>query len=224
MHPTGASTDRPAILDQPALTHPLVTLAPLAQTHARDLVAAAAEGELWRRAWYTSVPEPDEGAMEAEIERRAGLLASGSMVPWAIVVGGRAVGMTTYMHIDAATPRLEIGSTWMAIAQQGTGVNAAMKLRMLERAFDVLGCVAVEFRTHFLNRQSRDAIERLGARQDGVLRSHVLHRGQLRDTVVYSIVAAEWPAVRDGLEARLAVREQAGADARVRPGSARSTK
>src|SRR5690606_2770407 len=121
-------------------------------------------------------------------------------------VGGRAVGMTTSMHIDAATPRLEIGSTWLAIAQQGTGVNAAMKLLLLERAFDVLGCVAVELRTHVRNAQSRAAIERLGATLDGVLRSHMLHRGELRDTAVYSIVAAEWPAVRRGLEERLAAR------------------
>ncbi|MCH1882020.1 GNAT family protein [Agrococcus sp. ARC_14] len=204
------STDRPGILDQPVLTHPLVTLEPLARAHAADLVAAAAEGDLWQRAWYTSVPEPDPAVVEAEIDRRMGLLASGSMVPWAIVVGGRAVGMTTYMHIDAATPRLEIGSTWMAVSQQGTGVNAAMKLLMLERAFDELGCVAVEFRTHLHNRQSRDAIERLGAKQDGVLRSHLLHKGTLRDTVVYSILALEWPAVRLGLEARLAARRGAG--------------
>ncbi|GEK80258.1 GNAT family N-acetyltransferase [Agrococcus baldri] len=204
------STHRPGILDAPVLTHPLVVLEPLAHAHAHDLVAAAAEGELWRRAWYTSVPAPEAAAMAAEIERRLALHEAGSMVPWAIVVGGRAIGMTTYMHIDAATPRLEIGSTWMAVSAQGTGVNAAMKLRMLERAFDVLGCVAVEFRTHLHNRQSRDAIERLGAKQDGVLRSHLLHAGALRDTVVYSIIASEWPAVRLGLEARLAARPPSG--------------
>lgn len=201
-----ATTDRPEILDVPVLTHPLVTLEPLAHAHVGDLLEAAAGGDLWRRAWYTSVPEPDEVAMIAEIERRLGLHAAGSMVPWAILVDGRAVGMTTYMHIDAVTPRLEIGSTWMATAQQGTGVNAAMKLLLLERAFDVLECVAVEFRTHVLNRQSRDAIERLGARCDGVLRNHTMHAGALRDTVVYSILPGEWPAVRLGLEARLAAR------------------
>lgn len=205
------ATDRPGtlepeILAQPVLTHPLVTLEPLAHVHAGDLVAAAADGELWRRAWYTSVPEPEPAVMAAEIDRRMSLHASGAMVPWAIVVGGRAVGMTTYMHIDAATPRLEIGSTWMAVSQQGTGVNAACKLLLLARAFEDLGCVAVEFRTHFHNRQSRDAIERLGAKQDGVLRSHLLVRGALRDTVVYSIIASEWPAVRLGLEARLDAR------------------
>lgn len=202
------STDRPGILDQPVLTHPLVTLEPLASGHAADLVTAAAEGELWRRAWYTSVPEPEEAVVRAEIDRRMGLHAAGSMVPWAIVVGGRAVGMTTYMHVDAATPRLEIGSTWMAVSQQGSGVNPACKLLLLARAFDELGCVAVELRTHFHNRQSRDAIERLGAKLDGVLRSHLLVQGALRDTAVYSIVASEWPAVRLGLEARLAPRAQ----------------
>nr|WP_234946195.1 GNAT family protein [Agrococcus sp. Marseille-P2731] len=201
--------DRPEVLDAPVLAHPLVTLEPLAHAHADDLVLAAGGGDLWQRARFTSVPAPDREAMLAEIDRRLGLHAAGSMVPWAVVVDGRAVGMTTFMHIDAATPRLEIGSTWLAVAQQGTGVNAAMKLLLLERAFDRLGCVAVELRTHVRNVQSRAAIERLGAHQDGILRSHVLHRGVLRDTVVSSIVAAEWPAVRAGLVARLDARAQA---------------
>ncbi|WP_422665068.1 GNAT family N-acetyltransferase [Agrococcus beijingensis] len=197
-------TSKPSILDRPVLTHPLATLEPLSHEHAADLALAAAEGELWERAWYTSVPEPS--AVGAEIDRRLALLDAGTMAPWTIVVAGRAVGQTTYMNIEAETPRLEIGSTWMAVSQQGTGVNAAIKLLMLERAFEVLGCVAVEFRTHWHNRQSRDAIERLGAKQDGVLRSHQVYKGTLRDTVVYSIVASEWPAVRRGLEARLAQR------------------
>ena len=107
---------------------------------------------------------------------------------------------------EPETPRLEIGSTWMAAAQQGTGVNAAAKLLLLERAFDALGCVAVELRTHAHNHQSRAAIARLGAHQDGILRSHLHHRGLLRDTVVFSILASEWPMVRRGLEARLAAR------------------
>ncbi|ERG64492.1 MULTISPECIES: GNAT family N-acetyltransferase [Agrococcus] len=193
-----------SILDPVVMTHPLVTLEPLGHEHAPSLADAAAEGDLWRRAWYTSVPEP--GAVGEEIDRRLALHREGSMVPWAIVVGGRAVGMTTYMHIEAETPRLEIGSTWMAVSAQGSGVNPAIKLMMLERAFDELGCVAVELRTHWHNRQSRDAIERLGAKLDGVLRSHQVYKGTLRDTVVYSIVASEWPAVRRGLEARLDAR------------------
>lgn len=193
-----------SILERPVLTHPLATLEPLSHAHAADLAVAAAEGDLWERAWYTSVPAPTE--VSAEIDRRLALLEAGSMAPWTIVVDGRAVGQTTYMHIDAETPRVEIGSTWMALSQQGTGVNAAIKLLMLERAFDVLGCVAVEFRTSWHNRQSRDAIERLGAKQDGVLRSHQVYKGTLRDVVVYSIIEPEWPAVRRGLEARLAQR------------------
>lgn len=201
-------TQESSMLDAPVMAHPLVTLEPLAHAHAADLIAAAAQGGLSQRAWFTSVPEPRAESMAAEVDRRLGLHTAGSMVPWAVVVGGRAVGMTTYLHVDVATPRLEIGSTWIALAQQGTGANAACKLLLLERAFDVLGCVAVEFRTHFHNRQSRDAIERLGAKQDGVLRSHLMVRGALRDTVVYSVVASEWPAVRLGLEARLSARAQ----------------
>jgi len=199
-----AHNGRVSILDLPVLTHPLATLEPLSHHHAPALAIAAAEGELWRRAWYTSVPEPD--AVGDEIDRRLALHAEDSMAPWAIVVGGRAAGMTTYMNIDAETPRVEIGSTWMAVSAQGSGVNPAIKLLMLGRAFDELGCVAVEFRTHWHNRQSRDAIERLGAKLDGVLRSHQVYKGTLRDTVVYSIVAAEWPAARRGLEARLDAR------------------
>lgn len=200
----GRHNGRVSILDLPVLTHPLVTLEPLSQTHAPALAAAAAEGDLWRRAWYTSVPEPD--AVGDEIDRRLGLHAAGSMVPWAIVVRGRAVGMTTYMNVDVETPRLEIGSTWMAVSAQGSGVNPASKLLMLARAFDDLGCPAVELRTSWHNRQSRDAIERLGAKQDGVLRSHQYFKGTLRDVVVYSIIEPEWPAVRRGLEARLDAR------------------
>ncbi len=114
--------------------------------------------------------------------------------------------MTTYMNIEAETPRLEVGSTWMAVSAQGSGINPVIKLLMLERAFEELGCIAVEFRTHWHNRQSRGAIERLGAKLDGVLRSHQIYKGTLRDTVVYSIVASEWPAVRRGLEARIDAR------------------
>ena len=197
----GGHNEQVSFLDAAVMTHPLVILEPLSPEHAPTLAQAAAEGELWRRAWYTSVPEPD--AVGAEIDRRLALHAAGAMVPWAVVAGGRAVGMTTYMNLEPGTPRLEIGSTWMAVSAQGSGVNPAIKLLMLERAFDVLGCVAVEFRTHWHNRQSRAAIERLGAKQDGVLRSHQVYKGTLRDTVVYSVVASEWPTVRRGLEARL---------------------
>jgi RimJ/RimL family protein N-acetyltransferase len=112
--------------------------------------------------------------------------------------------MTTYLNVEADVPRLEIGSTWTAVSAQRTGVNAESKLLLLAHAFEVLGCLAVEFRTHWHNRQSRAAIERLGAKQDGILRQHRrMADGSLRDTVVFSIIDSEWPAVRNGLRARL---------------------
>ena len=189
--------------DTPVLEDALVRLEPLTVDHADDLGAAVAVGELWRT-WYTPIPSLD--AMAAEIESRLSQQRGGSMAPWAVVDPrtGRAVGMTTYMNIDEPNLRLEIGSTWLGRDAQGTGINPAMKLLLLSRAFDDLACNAVEFRTHWHNRQSREAIERLGAKQDGVLRNHkVWSDGSLRDTVVFSIIASEWPAVRSGLLARL---------------------
>jgi RimJ/RimL family protein N-acetyltransferase len=177
-----------------------VTLAPLSQDHAEGLAQAAADGAL-DRLWYTSVPSPEH--MAAEIDRRLGLQAAGSMIPFAVrAPDGRAVGMTTYMHIDRAAPRVEIGSTWLAASVQRTGLNTAMKRLMLAHAFDAWGCLAVEFRTHRLNRQSRTAIERLGAQLDGILRAHMrLPDGTVRDTAVYSITAPEWPTIRVHLDA-----------------------
>ncbi len=176
-----------------------VRLVPLSREHAEDLRAAVRDGELWRL-WYTGAPEPD--AMDAEIERRLGLLAAGSMVPFTVLAlpAGRVAGMTTFMNIDHANQRLEIGSTWYAASVQKSALNTEAKLLLLAHAFDALGCVAVELRTHFLNRQSRAAIERLGARLDGVLRCARRARdGTLGDSCVYSITAAEWPAVRSHL-------------------------
>ena len=181
----------------------LVVLEPLRPDHHDELVAAASDGRLWEL-WYTAVPTPDE--MRAEIDRRLAEQAAGTMLPFTVRrSGGAAVGMTTYMNIEADVPRLEIGSTWTAAAAQRTGVNTEAKLLLLTHAFEALGCLAVEFRTHWHNRQSRAAIERLGAKLDGVLRNHRrLPDGSLRDTVVYSITDREWPAVRTGLRARLA--------------------
>jgi RimJ/RimL family protein N-acetyltransferase len=128
------------------------------------------------------------------------------MAPWAVVDArsGRAVGMTTYCNLDPGNRRLEIGATWLGVEAQRTGINVEAKRLLLGRAFEVLECIAVEFRTHWHNRQSRGAIERLGAKQDGVLRKHKLfENGTIRDTVVYSIVDDEWPTVRLGLDARL---------------------
>jgi RimJ/RimL family protein N-acetyltransferase len=181
-----------------------VTLEPLDHGHHDGLVEAAQDGELWKL-WYTSVPEPRD--MAAEIERRLELQNQGSMLPFAtrLRATGKIIGMTSYMNIDGATPRVEIGSTWNSASSHGSGSNPDSKLLLLRHAFEVLECPAVEFRTHWLNRQARQAIERLGAKQDGVLRSHTRSKdGILRDTVVFSILEHEWPMVRKGLEFRLA--------------------
>ena len=180
----------------PTLAGRHALLVPLCMEHHDALAAAAAEDELWRL-WYASVPEP--AGMGVEIERRLGLQAAGAMLPFTVLdqTLSRVVGMTTYMNIDRANRRLEIGSTWYAARAQRTALNTEAKLLLLSHAFEALGCIAVEFRTHFLNHQSRRAIERLGAKLDGVLRCHQFARdGTLRDTCVYSVVASEWPAVR----------------------------
>ena len=184
----------------------LVTLEPLHPDHHDGLVEATRDGELWTL-WYTRVPSPE--AMREEIDRRLALQASGTMLPFTVRRNdtGAVAGMTTFCNVDPHTPRLEVGYTWIARSAHGTGVNAESKLLLLTHAFDVLRCPAVEFRTHWHNRQSREAIARLGAKQDGVLRDHMrMPDGTLRDTVVFSILAGEWPAVRSGLQHRLALR------------------
>ncbi|WP_345771977.1 GNAT family N-acetyltransferase [Geodermatophilus sabuli] len=185
------------------LTGELVTLEPLRPEHHDELVAAAGDGRLWEL-WYTSVPDPE--GMAADISARLARQAAGEMLPFTVrSAAGAVVGMTTYLNVEPEAPRLEIGGTWTAASAQRTGVNTESKLLLLGHAFDVLGCIAVEFRTHWHNRRSRAAVERLGAKQDGVLRNHRrLPDGSLRDTVVYSILDSEWPAVRAGLRHRLA--------------------
>jgi RimJ/RimL family protein N-acetyltransferase len=176
------------------------SLEPLSHRHHDDLVEATRDGELWRL-WYTSVPSPE--GMSAEIERRLALQQAGLMLPWSVRSGatGKIVGMTTYMNIDATHRRVEIGSTWYAKSAQRTALNTECKLMLLTHAFESLACIAVEFRTAFFNHASRRAIERLGAKQDGILRSHQLYRdGSLRDTVVFSIIATEWPSVKQHLQ------------------------
>ena len=189
--------------DAPVLSNELVRLEELGEEHHDDLVDAVRTADLWR-AWYTHIPSPE--TMTSAIAKRRAAYAERSMVPWAVIdaASGRAVGMTTYLNIEPAHRRLEIGSTWLGIGAQGTGINAAAKLLLLSRAFDELGCGAVEFRTHWHNRQSRAAIEKLGAKQDGVLRNHrIFENGTVRDTVVYSIIDGEWPTVKYGLRERL---------------------
>ncbi len=178
------------------------SLVPLSVGHLAGLQDATRDGELWKL-WYTAVPSPE--GMAAEIERRLGLQARDSMLPFTVLdADGRVTGMTTYMNVDAAHRRVEIGSTWYARRVQRTPLNTACKLMLLTHAFDTLQCIAVEFRTHRLNVQSRRAIERLGAQLDGMLRAHQISpNGALRDTAVYSIVAAEWPAVRAHLQFQL---------------------
>jgi RimJ/RimL family protein N-acetyltransferase len=158
------------------------------------------KGQL-HKLWYTMVPAPSDIA--GEIKRRQNLRQVGSMLPFAIIdkSSQTAVGMTTYMNIDSKTPRLEIGSTWICPSVQKTSLNTECKLLLLSHAFETLRCIAVEFRTHFINHQSRRAIERLGAKLDGVLRSHtILKNGTIRDTAVYSILSTEWPTVKANLE------------------------
>ncbi len=185
------------------LTGRHATLAPLSVSHCADLSDAVKDGELWQL-WYTTVPAPEN--MAAEIERRLRLQDQGAMLPFAVIdnATGQAVGMTTYMHIDAANRRLEVGSTWYRRRVQRTALNTECKLMLLTHAFETLDCIAVELRTHFLNRQSRAGIERLGAKLDGILRQHQLvSNGTVRDTCVYSIIASEWPGIKANLNHRL---------------------
>ncbi len=177
-------------------------LEPLAPEHHDGLVTAASDGELWKL-WYTAIPSPE--TMRAEIARRLDLQASGTMLPFTTRdARGRIAGMTTFMNIDAVHRRLEIGSTWTATSAQRGPFNTECKLLLLTHAFETLGCIAVEFRTHFFNQQSRRAIERLGAKLDGVLRNHQrAGNGTLRDTCVYSIVESEWPTVKAHLRWQL---------------------
>jgi RimJ/RimL family protein N-acetyltransferase len=186
--------------DPVKLAGPHATLRPLAREHHDALCDAARDGQLWQL-WYTAVPSPE--GMAAEIERR---LSLATMCPFTVFDGdGRVVGMTTYMNTDAVNRRVEIGSTWTAKSAQRTALNTQCKRLLLAHAFEALDCIAVEFRTHRLNTQSRRAIERLGAQLDGILRSHSrAGDGSLRDTAVYSITAAEWPAVRSHLDWQLA--------------------
>jgi N-acetyltransferase len=184
------------------LAGPHATLEPLSVAHLQGLSAAAGDGELWKL-WYTPIPTPD--AMHAEIARRLDLQAKGSMLPFTTRdATGRIVGMTSYMNIDAVNKRVEIGSTWTAASAQRGPFNTECKLLLLGHAFERLGCIAVEFRTHFFNQQSRRAIERLGAKLDGILRNHSrMTNGTLRDTTVYSIIDGEWPTVKAHLRWQL---------------------
>ena len=186
-----------------SLTGTHASLVPLSLDHTAALAEAVRDGELWNL-WYTTVPRPEQ--MASEIERRLKLYAAGSMQPFTVLdASGVPVGMTTYMNIDAVQPRVEIGSTWYAARVQRSALNTECKLMLLAHAFDTLNCLAVELRTHVFNTASRRAIERIGARLDGILRYHMrMPNGTVRDTCVYSIVCDEWPTVRAHLQWQLA--------------------
>jgi len=176
------------------------TLRPLSQEYHDDLVEAANDGELWKL-WYTFVPEPLK--MRENIDLRLSMQAAGTMLPFVVINNqtNKAVGMTTYLNIEKAHERVEIGGTWYGKSYQRTGLNTACKLLMLTHAFESMNCIAVEFRTHAFNRQSQRGIERLGAKLDGILRNHMIMPNKtLRDTYVYSIIASEWPTVKAHLE------------------------
>lgn len=192
----------PTICTPVTLADRHVTLVPLAADHAPALAQAARDGDL-AQLWYTAVPAPAQ--MAADITRRLGLQAVGDMLPWTVLnAAGTPVGMTTYMNVDNRHQRVEIGSTWYARSVQRTALNSEAKRLLLAHAFDTLNCIAVEFRTHRFNTQSRRAIERLGAQLDGMLRNHMrAANGTLRDTAVYSITAGEWPTVRAHLDFQL---------------------
>ncbi len=180
-----------------------VSVVPLTMKHEAELAKAAADGEL-HKLWYTMIPKPED--MSKEINRRLRLRKIGSMLPFTVIdkKSGKAVGMTTYMNIDAPNKRVEIGSTWYRKSVQRSALNTECKLLLLEHAFEKLDCICVEFRTHFINHQSRRAIERLGAKLDGILRSNmIMANGSIRDTAVYSIVVQEWPTVKANLHWQL---------------------
>jgi RimJ/RimL family protein N-acetyltransferase len=190
IEPVSLSTDR-------------LTLRPMSLSDVPALGEAASDGELWEKK-TTTVPRPE--GFEAYVQKALELQKAGLALPFTTIVndGNRVVGSTRYMNIDAANHRVEIGTTWIAKSWQRTFVNTHAKFLMLRHAFEVLGCLAVEIRTHALNDQSRAAIERLGARLDGILRQHmIMPDGHIRDTAVYSILRDEWPGVKERLEARL---------------------
>jgi N-acetyltransferase len=179
-----------------------VRLEPLAAEHVAEIAAAAADGDPGRL-WFTMAPSPETAG--SWVERMLALQAAGGLTFVVRRLDGTPIGSSSYLAVDGPNRRLEIGATWYGASARRTGVNSETKLLMLAHAFDLLGCVAVEFRTHFFNFTSRSAIERLGAKLDGVLRSHqLLPDESRRDTAVYSILDVEWPSVRNHLTFRLA--------------------
>jgi RimJ/RimL family protein N-acetyltransferase len=187
----------------PTLRGRHVQLEPLRREHGDDLRIAASDGRLWELR-YTSVPAPDE--VEAWLDAALAKQAAGEQVVFTVRdAAGRIVGSTRYYELFPDTPRVCIGYTWYARSVQRTGLNTEAKLLLLGHALETMGCASVGFHTSMLNLASRAAIARLGAREEGVLRQHMRHRdGTLRDTVCFSVLDSEWPAVKAGLQAKLA--------------------
>jgi RimJ/RimL family protein N-acetyltransferase len=181
-----------------------VRLEPMTPAHETDIKAAAADGRLWEL-WFTAIPSPDETSKY--IANALQGQKDGNMLPWVVreLSEGKIVGSTRYHDIVAAVDRVEVGYTWYAKCWQKSHINTTVKLLLLGHAFDTLGCKVVGLRTDNFNFVSQRAIEGLGAKKDGVIRHHAARRdGSARDTVIYSILAKEWPDVKRHLELRLA--------------------
>lgn len=190
-------------LNKVELKNKQVKLEPLKLAHVDGLTEAVKDGELWKL-WYTSAPEPQK--VEQYIIKALEEFDNGNSLPFVIIKidNNQIIGTTRFMQLDSISKRLEIGTTWYAKSYQRTGINTQCKFMLLEYAFETLNCIAVEFRTHWHNMESRKAIERLGAKQDGVLRNHTIDRtGNLRDTVVFSILNSEWKTVKQSLEFKI---------------------
>ena len=186
----------------PVLQGRHVRLEPLQREHAEGIAAAAADGKLWEL-WFTNVPRP--GEVDAWIDGALAKQAAGEQLAFSVRdADGRIVGSTRYYELLPDTPRLCIGYTWYARSVQRTGLNTEAKLLLLGHAFEALGCASVGFHTSTQNAASRAAIARLGAKEEGILRQHLRHRdGSLRDSVCFSVLDGEWPAVKTGLEQKL---------------------
>ncbi len=191
-----------AFIEPLSLTGRHVALEPLSLEHEEALAEAVCDGELWKL-WFTFIATPEK--MHDYIQTAMQMREQGAM-PFVVrdLRTGKIVGTTRFFNVDATHRRVEIGYTWYAASVQRSAINSECKKLLLTHAFESLQCIAVEFRTSWMNHRSRAAIARLGAKQDGVLRSHQLHAdGSLRDTVVFSITTAEWPTVKKHLQFKL---------------------
>ena len=181
----------------------LVRLEPMQKSHKVDLVFAASDGNLWEL-WYTSVPSPPN--MDSYMEVALTEQAEGRSLPFTVIdkKTNKIVGSTRYLNVDSKNRRVEIGATWYAQRVQCTGLNTECKYLLLQYAFETLNCIAVEFKTHYHNFPSRNAILRLGAKQEGIIRNHRIdEQGNLRDTVLFSILDSEWKTVKTSLEFKM---------------------